>query len=115
MKIGKILILSIISVIIMALFGVTSKNNPVMYWVGSAILFIVLDKLSQYISFNVSYNQEIQIHDDIVDSIKVSKYNYEKLDVTQVDNHLYINGVEVRSIRFKDNTNKTIGQIINKI
>lgn len=46
------------------------------------------------------------------EKIRYSKHKYNELDIKQVDNHLYIDGEEVREIKFKNNTRKTIGQLI---
>lgn len=126
MNLVQVIISGIISFIITRYgFGMTDANSGWLYWVTFVGISIVIDKILDYF-FVIEYDADIvrkkeknknkksnlENLENINVAVGVSNKEYTQVDVKQVDNHLYINGEEVRAIRFKDGTYKTIGQII---
>lgn len=126
MNLLHIIISGIISYIITVYgFGLTSTNSGWLYWVTFVGISIVIDVILEQF-FTIEYDADIERKkqkkknkknnleklENINVAVGVSNKEYTQVDVKQVDNHLYINGEEVRAIRFKDGTYKTVGQII---
>ena len=126
MNLVRVIISGIISYIITVYgFGLTHTNSGWLYWVTFVGISIVIDAILEYF-FVIEYDADIERKkekkknkknnlenlENINVAVGVSNKEYPQVDVKQVDNHLYINGEEVRAIRFKDGTYKTIGQII---
>ncbi|TXG85509.1 MAG: hypothetical protein E6R13_02095 [Spirochaetes bacterium] len=126
MNLVHVIISGIISFIITRYgFGMTNENSGWLYWVTFIGISMVIDAILDHF-FIIEYDADIErkkekkknkkINLETIENINVavgvSNKEYPQVDVKQVDNHLYINGEEVRAIRFKDGTYKTIGQII---
>lgn len=126
-----IIICAVLSIFITNNLIGLNNSDGIVYWVVICLISLVLHWLfngNDY-SFTFTFNEDedVDTKENIaqrkkdlnnIDNINiahgVSKKVYPLVDVRQIDNHLYINGEEVRAIRFKDGSYKTIGQIIKE-